>query len=111
MPMGINGDIKMIDSMKKPRFHYWQRKSIASNQEKEYLCLNQKKIAQYSLNGELIRIFYGTREIKDELGLNRPSIINCCNKKGKTAYGYKWEYIDDIFSENCSLRKEMRTNN
>ena len=73
--------------------------------------LKSKKIAQYSLNGELIRIFYGTREIKDELGFSRPYIINCCNNKVKTAYGYKWEYIDDISSENSSSRKETRISN
>ena len=87
------------------------KKEHSKQSRKRIFMLKSKKIAQYSLNGELIRIFYGTREIKDELGFSRPSIINCCNNKGKTAYGYKWEYIDDISSENFSSRKEMRNNN
>lgn len=52
------------------------------------------RVSQYTLSGELIRIFNGMREIEEELGYKRPSIINCCNGKSKQAYGYLWRYTD-----------------
>jgi hypothetical protein len=44
--------------------------------------------------GELIKIFKDAGEIEQELNLisgSRNKIIDCINKKQKTAYGYKWE--------------------
>ena len=55
-----------------------------------------KKTAQYSLNGELIRIWDSTAAIRRELGLNDKHIQSAC-KRYKTntgnAYGFHWEYV------------------
>lgn len=53
---------------------------------------NIKQINKES--GELIKIFENATEIEKELNLkigSRNRIIDCINKKVKTAYGYKWE--------------------
>lgn len=52
-----------------------------------------RKVAQYDLQGCLIRVFNGMREIVEEFGYCRPSIINCCNGKYDKAYGFVWRYI------------------
>lgn len=49
------------------------------------------KIAQYSLNGELIKIYNSRHEIKN---IDQSSITRCCNGKRKTAGGYKWKYVN-----------------
>lgn len=59
-------------------------------------CTNKKKTAQYTLTGELIKIWDSTADIKRELKLNDKHIQNVCRKehtKTGNAYGYHWEYI------------------
>lgn len=62
-----------------------------------------KKIQQYDLEGNPLKIFYGSGEIykwlrenynieAQELG----HISDCCNGKIKSAYGYIWKYIEKI---------------
>lgn len=56
----------------------------------------KKKTAQYGLNGELIKIWDSTAQIKRDLGFSDKHIQNVCrHTKSKTgnAYGYHWEYI------------------
>ena len=55
-----------------------------------------KKTAQYTLDGELIKIWESTASIRRELGLNDKHIQNVCRgEKNSTgnAYGFHWEYI------------------
>ena len=54
-----------------------------------------KPIAQFDLDGNLIRKFECIKQVKRELGFNSFGIIKCCKKekKYKTAYKYKWEYV------------------
>lgn len=64
----------------------------------------RRKIKMFNKNGEFIREFKSISEACDYIGLKRlkngkfPSsnIIACLNKNRdrKSAYGYKWEYID-----------------
>ena len=57
---------------------------------------NKKKTAQYTLDGELVKIWDSTAQIKRDLGLNDKHIQNVCRRtKSRTgnAYGYHWEYV------------------
>ena len=55
---------------------------------------NKKKTAQYKLNGELVKIWESTAQIKRELGLSDKHIQNVCREaKTGNAYGFHWEYI------------------
>lgn len=59
---------------------------------------NTKRTAQYSLDGELIRVWESTAQIHRELGLNDKHIQNVCRRcesNTGNAYGYHWEYIND----------------
>ena len=54
-----------------------------------------KQIKQLTLDGQLVRIFGSIQEVTRELGFNTFGIIKCCKKekKYKTAYKFKWEYV------------------
>ena len=52
------------------------------------------KINQLSLDGEFIRQWDSSHEIKRELGFSASYIIQCCKGKHKQANGYRWEYAE-----------------
>ena len=65
-------------------------------------CPNSKKINQYDLNGNFIKLWHSTMDIERELKIKHDSISNCCKHKKsyKTAGGYKWEYAE----EGCNVK-------
>lgn len=63
--------------------------------KKGILCPNSKKIKQYDLNGNFIKLWYSTMDIERELKIRHDRISCCCkHKRYKTAGGYKWEYAE-----------------
>lgn len=60
--------------------------------------VNRKKtVYQYTIDGELVKIWSSTLEIEKELGYNNGAISACCRgEKGyKTHKGFKWSYSND----------------
>jgi len=55
-----------------------------------------KKIIQYSLDGDIIELFESAKLATNIV--NYDSIINCCRGKYKTAGGYIWRFEGDDFS-------------
>lgn len=55
---------------------------------------NSKRVAQYTLSGELVAIYSSLREASNQTGFWYGNISRCCLGKRKTAYGYIWKYID-----------------
>ena len=53
-----------------------------------------KKVNQYDLQGNFIKMWKSTREVERTLGINHTSISFCCNGKYKKAGGYIWKYVD-----------------
>lgn len=55
---------------------------------------DSKVIYQYSLNGDLIKVWPSSKEIQRQTGYDRSFICSCCRCKDKnrTAYGFKWRY-------------------
>lgn len=51
-----------------------------------------KKVNQYDLNGNFIKLWYCIHDIERELGLKNYNISACCKKKRKTCGGYIWKY-------------------
>lgn len=62
------------------------------NKEKAH----KKKVAQYTLDGELINTFDSVTDAALSLGDKRKksNISACCLNKYDKAYGYKWQFID-----------------
>lgn len=70
-------------------------KNEASKESRKQKFINKsRRVAQYDLKGNLLKVWRGMREIVEILGYARPSIINCCNGKTQKAYGYIWRYAD-----------------
>lgn len=53
-----------------------------------------KKVAQYTLDGKLVKIWPSVMEIVRQLGYSQGNISMCCIGKRPTAYGYVWKYIE-----------------
>lgn len=56
--------------------------------------LKSKRVAQYTKNGELVKIYPSSKEAERETGFLRSNICTICRKGKGTVYGYKWEYMD-----------------
>lgn len=53
-----------------------------------------KKIVQMDLESNVIHQFDSVKEAADFLKKSRTSISQCLNGKRKSAFGYKWKYLD-----------------
>ena len=51
-----------------------------------------KKIKQYDINWVFIKKWNSMVDVKRELNIDYTWISLCCNRKQKTAWGFKWEY-------------------
>jgi len=52
-----------------------------------------KPIAQYTREGQLVKVWQSTHEVERQLGFAQGNITRAANGKYKTAYGYVWKYI------------------
>ena len=50
------------------------------------------KIAQYTLNNELLAVFNSATQASEKTGIHRGNICSCCKGKRSTAGGFKWRY-------------------
>ena len=51
-----------------------------------------KRVAQYDLNGNIIKIWDYAKQAEEELGINHCNISMCCKCKRKSAGGFIWKY-------------------
>ena len=54
-----------------------------------------KTVAQYTKEGELIKVWQSTMEVQRQLGFDQGTISKATRGKLKTAYGYLWKYIEE----------------
>ena len=57
---------------------------------------SSKQVLQFTLEDILIKEYPSTKQVERELGFDQGNIVNCCNGKQKTAYGYKWKYTKEV---------------
>lgn len=57
-----------------------------------------KKVAQYTKDGQLIKIWNSITEAADALGINMKGISNVCRhpERYKTAGGFVWKYFEEV---------------
>lgn len=55
-----------------------------------------RKIEQYDLDGNLIKVWDYIKQASKELTICEVSICNCCKGKQKTAGGFIWKYYKEI---------------
>ena len=66
----------------------------ASQNQRHSIHQQSCRINQLSLDGEFIRQWGSSHEIKRELGFSASYIIQCCKGKHKQANGFRWQYAD-----------------
>ena len=54
---------------------------------------NSKPLGQYTLAGELVKIWPSTQEAQRQAGFNQGNISQAANGKLKQAYGFIWKYV------------------
>lgn len=60
-----------------------------------------KPVARFTLDGKYIDERASIQAYQDEFGFKQQNIVACCKGKFKSAYGYKWMYLDkDGYIEN-----------
>lgn len=52
-----------------------------------------RKVAQLTMEGDLVAMFNSTREAEKITGVNSGSISRCCNGKYEHSHGYKWKFL------------------
>lgn len=55
---------------------------------------HMKKVSQYDLNGNLIKVWISQTEAARQLGIHQANIYKVCSGKRKTAGGFKWQYTE-----------------
>lgn len=53
-----------------------------------------KPVGQYTLDGELVKIWPSTMEVQRQTGFGQGNISYAANGKYKQAYGFVWKYVE-----------------
>ena len=54
---------------------------------------NSKKIGQYDLDGNLIKVWNSATDAYKALGVNQGSLSDCCHGRRKKAKGFVWKFV------------------
>ena len=54
----------------------------------------KRPVIQYDRNGNRLRRYDSITDASNETGIVHNNISRCCNRKGKSAGGFKWLYAD-----------------
>ena len=66
----------------------------ASQNTRHSIYQSSCKINQLTLDGELVKVWDSSEQIKREMGFSAGNVIQCCKGKYKQRYGFRWEYAD-----------------
>lgn len=70
-----------------------------------------KHVRQYSINGELVKVFESLSSIRDELGFNITHISSCCHHDSgrRIVNGFVWRLVcdDELYSLSVDERKKL----
>lgn len=65
--------------------------------QKKVTPFKRIKINQYDLFGNFIKTFDSIKDASVEINGLSTNIVKCLKNKTKSAYGYKWEYVNGNF--------------
>ncbi len=74
----------------------WQENNSKAHKQHKDGTLNydHKLVIQLTKSGEMVAEYISTSEAGRETRVAQSSISLCCNKKRKTAGGFRWEYAN-----------------
>ena len=67
---------------------------------------HRKSVAQFDLDGNLIKEYHSLREAALSVNGNRAHISRVCHDKQKTSAGFKWSFIDRINNYDIQEQKD-----
>ena len=69
-----------------------------------------RKVAQYTLDGEFVKVWDFIKEAANELRIKPNGITKCCGGTLKSAGGFMWAYIDENgnYPQNLEPREDKR---
>ena len=56
-------------------------------------AIRKKRVAQLTLDGKIVRIFNGIREV-DAFGFSNQHVASCCKGKRRSHHGFAWKYVE-----------------
>lgn len=100
----INQETRNKISEKNKGKEAYNKGSHLSDPQKNNLSIkNSKKIIQYNLFGEPLKVWKNALEASQELNIDNTAISNNCLKKTKTNYNSFWRFYSEKYNENCNL--------
>lgn len=74
---------------------YWRYYVNESSLNPIVISRTKPRVAQYNLQGELIKVWESLQKIVETLGFNRSAIHNNIKRRNKSSHGYVWRYVDE----------------
>ena len=71
---------------------YWYGKTRSVRDKEKMSVSHMKQVYQYTLDGELVRIWKSTIECASN-GFNQSHVAYCCRGDEKKHKGFKWSYV------------------
>lgn len=102
---GIKAVCNRVNHQKTIGGYYWVYKEEFDSSTVDwgyYLNKNnqeKKKISQYNLKMELVKIWDSMSQIENELGFSMSQIVRNCKFNSRTAYNCIWRYTDEYTTE------------
>lgn len=87
---------KMSESRSGKRHFMYGKHHSKETKRKIKESQQMRQIAQYNLQGELIKVWECLHDIGRELNIAISNIHKCCNGNRKTAGGFIWKYYEDV---------------
>lgn len=79
------------------RKNNWQEEVFSHMKKRDFTDTSfNKQVGQYSIDGDLIKIYKSIGEASRSLNIRREHISHCCNQKRKTCGGYIWKFVKSI---------------
>lgn len=101
-PMSKEQRNKISDSKKGKNNHMYGKHFKEETKQKIKESQNMRKIVQYDLQGNFVKIWNSISDAGRELNIARANISACCRNKRKNAGGFIWKYHDEEFVDGQS---------
>lgn len=65
---------------------------ISEEDHRKVHGIGNKNVYQYTLDGELVKIWESARSIEREIGFSQGHVSDCCRGRTQKYKGYRWSY-------------------
>lgn len=97
---------KEIQHTKNFQWKYKNSDKIITDISDNGIIINEKKVYQYDLQGNLLNIYSTLKEASELTKISKSLICKVCCFKGNTAGGYVWRYEGSNFNEHKTIPKQ-----